>query len=314
MATETQMKAMYTVVIAALVVVALAPQPGRRSVEYLDKWTAQSVITFGTAKTINAALSVVEDSELQLGGLTVAAGEVVRPLNDMIDRVASVALASAVSLGIQRLLVQIGGWSGFQAFLLISAVVWLIALWARPFKLGLQPLASRLLLIALVIRLLVPVAILGTGYLGDQFTAGTLAEAQQELEPLRTEATTVNVAKAASAASGDASWFEKISDLPSQIGNAVKQLRSSVSVLIESLATKADVYSEVAIKLIVVFIVQTMLMPLLLLWGLIKLARSLFGIVTPPDVEARLAATARGGARAGAKSTQAPEFATEARG
>lgn len=294
MATKTLGKALYTVLVVILVVVALLPQLGSQCVKYLDKWTTQSVVTFGTAKTISAALSVVEDSELKVGGLTVAAGAVVRPLNDMIDRVASIALASAVSLGIQRLVVEIGAWSGFQGFLIFSATLWLIALWSDSFiKFDLRPLASKLLLIALVIRLLVPFAVLSTGYLGEHFTAKALTEAQQGLEPLKTEATKVNVARATSDPAKDAGLLARITSIPREIGNALDRFQRSISVLADSVATRADVYSEVAIKLIVVFIVQTMLMPILLLWGLIKLADSLFGAVTAPGMDARLIAPVR---------------------
>ena len=115
---------------------ALDTLPGTRtmkpaSYKYLNDWTTKSLATFAITKSINAGLSVVEDSELQVPGATIALGELVRPLNEMVDRVSSVALASAVSLGIQRMLIDIGAWVGLTWFLTASMICWLVVIWVN---------------------------------------------------------------------------------------------------------------------------------------------------------------------------------------
>ena len=276
-------------------------------VKYLDNWTAKSVTTFVAAKSINAGLSVVEDSEVQVASLDIALGEAVRPLNDLIARVASVALASAASLGIQRILVEIGAWIGLRLFLTLSMVCWLAAIWLGPLtKIDVRRIAGKLLIVALVARFLLPTVVLATGYVGDRFMEGVYAEAQEGLEELKTEAQKADELRAAASAS-DANIFDRIK-------NTVGAVGESISLLADNLAGKADIYGEVAINYMVVFIVQTMLMPVLILWGLIKLLGYLFGPAATSGVEARLLAPVRKGEKLGGKPLQTPDVATEAQG
>lgn len=260
--------------------------PGARAMsqecnEYLDNWTAKSITTFAIAKSINAGLSVVEDSELQLAVVNVAAGEVVQPLNDMIEKVSSVALASAVSLGIQKMLMQIGAWAGLTWFLTASMVCWLVVIWVDSSTL--RRLAWGLLLLALVARFLIPAAVLTTGYVGDRFMESAYADAQHELEQLDAEAKKANVLEAADAGSEDTGFFEAAA----KAAAALTEVPERVSALISRLASQADIYNEVAITYIVVFIVQTMLMPILILWGLIKLLGYLLSPAAMAGIEAR---------------------------
>jgi hypothetical protein len=254
-----------TVSIALLVVlaVALMPKLNQECTKYLDNWTKKSIVTFALAAGINSGLSVIEDTELEVGiglGASIALGDIVRPLNDMVARVATVALASAVSLGIQRILMGVGASSVFKWLLMLSILGLLVTEWIDwP---ALRRLASWLLVLALVASFAIPVAVYATGIIGDQFTKGAYAEAQQQFQKLNTE---------------------------------VKRLDpKDISRLGDRLKSTAAAYTEFAVTYIVVLIFQTMLMPILLLWGLIKLPGLVFGTAAAAGMEARLMAAIRG--------------------
>lgn len=253
----------------------LDAMPGSRAISqkcnaYVENWTAKSIATFAIAKSINAGLSVIEESQVQLAMVDVAAGEVVRPLNEMVEKVSTVALASAVSLGIQQMLMKIGAWVAFPWLLTASMICWLVVIWIDSS--AVRRLAWGLLLVALIARFLIPATVLATGYIGDRFLEDAYANAQRELEQLDAEAKKAKSLDAAGAPTEKTGPFGLVTETVA----AVSEVPKRVSDLISRLGDQADTYNRVAVTYIVVFIVQTMLMPILILWGLIKLLCYLF--------------------------------------
>ena len=68
--------------------------------DLVDKSFTESVVVFGSAKALNAVISLAQGTELDLPFVTVAIGEVLDPINDLIEQFSFVMLASMVSLGI----------------------------------------------------------------------------------------------------------------------------------------------------------------------------------------------------------------------
>lgn len=271
------------VVLAAIVVLSLVSPMQQGCVKYLDNWTNKSVGTVVVASGISSGLSVIEDSEVQVSllgtGGSLALGDSVRPLNDMVGRVVFVALASTVSLGIQRVLIEIGSSVGFKVLLLLAVACQLVAVWVDWPEM--RPFANWLLTVALFGTLAIPSAVLLTGRIGDHFTEGAYTKAQQRLNELNTE---------------------------------VQQLDPTrISQLEDSLKSSATAYSEFAVNYIVVFIVQTMVMPVLILWGLVKLIGYLLMPAPTARMEARLMAAIRGGKGPDDGSVQTPEPVAETR-
>ena len=272
-----------TVAIALAVILAVPfmPTMNKECVKYLDNWTKKSIVTFAVATGINSGLSVIEDSELQVGlgvSASIALGDAVRPLNNMVARVASVAFASAVSLGIQRVLIEVGASAVFKWLLMLSIACLLVTEWVDWPKL--RRLATGLLVVALVATFAIPGAIYVTGHIGEQFTTGAYAKAQQQFQELTTE---------------------------------VKQIDpKSVSRLGDRLKSTAAAYSEFAVNYVVVFIVQTMLMPILILWVLIRLLSLIFSPPAAAGMEARLTAAIRGTSERNGRSPRSSEAVKEA--
>lgn len=236
----------------------------QKSKAYLQDWTDQALATAATAAVMNAGLSVIEDSELQVApagfGASIALGDVVRPVNDTVSRLVSIALASAVALQIQKTLIDVGAEIGIKWFLTWSMVCLLATLWLDwP---PLRRLAWGFFVLALVARFLIPGAVFLNGTIGDQFTERAHAQTQAQFERLTAETTKTksNVIRIVSAKDGSLNPFTRFNEV-----------RKQLSVLLASLANMRGAIGRAAVDLAAVFIVQTILMPLLTLWGLIKL-------------------------------------------
>ena len=69
------------------------------------------VVAFGLARTLNGAISVAQGTEIALQpagvGVTLTAGEVLDPLNDLVERFSLLALTATISLQGQILLTEL---------------------------------------------------------------------------------------------------------------------------------------------------------------------------------------------------------------
>ena len=95
-------------------------------VEYVDDAFNRALVSFALARTTNAIISVIQDSEIDIApagiGVTIAIGEALDPINDMIERFSWVMLVSLVSLGMQKMLIEISPWISFKLLLLPALV------------------------------------------------------------------------------------------------------------------------------------------------------------------------------------------------
>lgn len=213
----------------------------RQSESSLRAWSRQAIGTAAAAAVINGGLSVMEDSEVQAApaglGLSLALGDAVRPVNDMVSRVLSVAVVSAVSLEIQKTLIKIGAWVGLKWLLSFSLVFLLLAVWwDHP---AVRRLAWAFFMLALLARFAIPGAVFLTATIGNEFTERTSIKAQQELEQLK----------------ADTSGISKL--------NVWKHAAN--------VKARAKIYIRMGVNYIAVFVLQTLIMPVLILWALIKL-------------------------------------------
>ena len=70
----------------------------------VDDSFKQSVIVFGSAKALNGVISLAQGTEINLPFVVVAVGEILDPINDLVEQFSLIMLASLVSLGIQKIL------------------------------------------------------------------------------------------------------------------------------------------------------------------------------------------------------------------
>jgi len=99
--------------------------------EIINKAFTQAVIVFGSAKALNAVISLAQGTEIDLPFLTVAIGQVLDPINDLVEQFSLIMLASMVSLGIQKILMGLvtNGW--FNLLLALNLVVLNLWLFVR---------------------------------------------------------------------------------------------------------------------------------------------------------------------------------------
>jgi hypothetical protein len=119
--------------ISVLIVALVALSSTRVLDDYVDDYTSESLrnaaLTYATARGINAVVSILQSSEIEAGvGIvsgSMTIGEVLDPLNDMIERFSTVMTWVLASLAAQKVLLLL---ASHQLFLYLVAVLGVSAL------------------------------------------------------------------------------------------------------------------------------------------------------------------------------------------
>ncbi len=241
------------------------------SESYLERSMQRALLAFGTARALNGVISVAQGTQFALEpagvGVNFSPGEILDPINDLVERFSWVMLLASSSLGVQKVLLSIAGWWPISALLVLTIALSLTAywrgLWATPVVK--QSLVRCLVLLA-VLRFAIPLMSLGGELVYRQFLNESFSAANSDLEATRVQVDLLNDSLAAGNES-ELSLFSRLGGLASEVGDWRENLVKYHAV--------AETASRSTIDLIVVFVFQTVLMPLMFAWALLKGARGL---------------------------------------
>lgn len=246
-------------VLAGLLVL-LAWHPGVQSMAdaYVDTGLKHALLSFATARTLNAAISVVQSTQLSaqpLGvGVSLSVGELLDPVNDLVEQFSTLMLWASVSFGVQKALLALVGQWGLSVLFTGLIVIWAALHWRGTAPDGL----TKVLLIVILVRFAVPVSALASDAVYSRTFAGEYARQQQAVEGVATktsQAARQPVPQASEESRGLMEWLGK--GLPRV---DVEAMRASLQDLPERL-----------VRLMVIFLLQTLILPLAFLWLFVRL-------------------------------------------
>jgi len=242
----------------------------RSAEEQHQRMLTRALVTFGVARSLNGVISVVQETEVALQpagvGVTLAPGQILDPVNDLIERFSWVMLASAASLGIQRLLLEISLWPWMTLIVLLAGALWL-AVRSSGSSVSRRTLAGRVLLLAIFLRFAVPCVMLASDLVYQAFLDPVYTQASLELKQTQSELTRLHdQTRVASEAEtgGLSSWWGRTTD-HLRIGERIDAYQALFARLAENV-----------VELVAVFVLQTILLPLIFLWALLRLWRQLW--------------------------------------
>ncbi|WP_417445707.1 hypothetical protein [Kangiella sp.] len=242
--------------------------------EYADKALKRALISFAVARTLNGLISVAQEAEVAMQpagvGLNVSPGEILDPVNDLIERFSLVMLVAASAIGVQKLLLAMSAWEIFNYFVVGYWLIYGAILIAKRNKpAGLHPLWFKAAMFLVLVRFATPVMALTNEGFYHVFLDNNYQEASVELEGVsktienNTPEQEAVTEPGRSAYQGAKEWFS----------NAISQL--DIKKQIEAYQAAAERASQNVIELITVFVVQTILFPIFFLWLIYRSGRSL---------------------------------------
>lgn len=267
-------KLLWSVVAIAVTALAWSGHADELGRAYAQETLTRALVTFAIARTLNGVISTAQGTELSLepGGVGVNfhIGEILDPINDLIERFSVVMLVSTSSLGLQNVLLGITGWWGFSALLSVAAIATLATLWA-PKSIPISArLAQRCLLIVALVRFAIPVLMITTTLVFNAFLAEEHAAATQALEQTGTEIEEIAEPATPPEPDEDPSLVDQLGNM---LGEGLRSLNARER--IEQLSVQVADAVEHIINLIVIFVFQTVLLPLAFLWFVVELAKSI---------------------------------------
>lgn len=261
-------KSLFIVVVVGVAVSGLLDDASRDVAEASFK---RALVTFAAARTLNGVISAAQGTEIALEpggvGVVLSIGEALDPINDLVERFSSVMLVAASSLGLQNILLGISRWWGMNLALGIVALGALVAIWLPKLQGTPRLVVGRMFLILLFVRFAVPLLILGTGLVSQVFLDESLAESTAALEATSSQIEAISATEAPGP-DGDQGIMDR---LGAMLDESMRSLNASER--LERLKETASAAAENIINLIVIFVLQTILLPLGIFWLLLEIAK-----------------------------------------
>ncbi len=277
-----------TALLLGVALLAVLPVLDERAEHNYEALFQRALVTFALARTLNGVISAVQGTEVAIQpagvGVTLTPGEVLDPVNDLVERFSWIMLGATVSLGVQSVLLEISAWWVLQGAVVVLAL-WLLALrWWR----GRAPDTARAwlwraLLVAVFLRFAVPLTLVANEAVYELFLETRYQESTQvieaageALEELGEEPATVPEP------ADNEGFFEGLRD---SLGRAWDSAADGPGLAerVAAIQERATALIEHVIQLSVVFVLQTGVLPVAFLWVFLQLAKWVFRPPSPPE-------------------------------
>ena len=216
-------------------------------------------------------------------GVTLTIGEILDPLNDLIERFSGLALIASVSLGVQLTVGQMVTSAWMSGLMSAAVLAYLILLWRSPKPAStasssnvlqswvprpVERLVGRLVGLLVFVRFLTAVMLLTTHFIDSAFLAtkqdqavAKLTSASESIDQMQQQ----NQTQTELGMSEDAGFIENSA---TQIGNFLAASSQTLDLKAQLAEVEAQVENSVeeVINLIVIFLLQTLLLPIASLW------------------------------------------------
>jgi len=243
---------------------------------YFREAITKAGVAYATCRVINASVSIVKESNLQLEpagvGISLAVGQALDPIDDMIERLSDVIVTAITSLGVQKLTYEISV-SLAPPLVALCLFALSILIWFENARIAsLQKLTMQILLLLTVARFCLSISSMANGYVQkhyfeEQISAANneLALGSVELDKLK-DFSLPEIDGFLGTIENSASFVKQKSIL---FKNALVNTVSNMGSIIENLLKLTFLY-------VGIFVIQVIILPLLSFWFLMKTANTLF--------------------------------------
>ena len=235
----------------------------------------RALVTFALTRTLNGVISVAQGTELAFEpagvGVVISAGQILDPLNDLVEQFSWLTLLAATSLGIQIMLGEMFATQAVNVALSIAILSSLVALWWRPEgRDGWRQALLRLTATLIFARFAIVLMTLGTGFVNEHFLTQREEASVEILSQTRAKIESTSDTSPTAPPTSTDSVLEKLNKF-------IDDQRQALDVEHRLSRLREDVEEAVeqVVNLIVVYVIETLLLPLgflVVAWALVKQA------------------------------------------
>jgi len=224
----------------------------------------RALITAAIARGLNGVISVAQGTEIAVQpigvGVTITAGQILDPLNDLVERFSWLSLVASASLGTQLLLTEIATEPAVNVAVSTLAAGFLLLLW-WPGASQAAGWLMRALALALMVRFLFTVVSLTVGWVDVWVLEQRQQSAMAELTLAREDIEAMKTAPEIPLSDTESSIRQRFNDLVDE-GRQLLDLEAQIGALEE----RTESAIEHLLALTVLFLVQTLLVPIGAFW------------------------------------------------
>ncbi len=171
--------------VAGLVALAWSGILDHRSTDYIDGALIASGAVYAAARGINAVVSVLQGTEMNAFIVTFTVGELLDPVNDLIERFSGVMMVAIGSLALQKILLEIVSHQTFNLLLTLlgGGVIGTTVLGVA----GRYRLLSRLFFVTVAIRFSLAIVVLANSWVDRVFLADNEADRLDDIRVFQGE-------------------------------------------------------------------------------------------------------------------------------
>jgi len=266
-------KILVSIVVSIGVLLACLPVTDEVGQSYVDTAFKRALVGYALARGLNGVVSVAQGTEVAIQpagvGVNFTPGQILDPINDLVERFSWIMMLASSSLGIQKILLSMSAWKGLLIAIVISGLLLLTThFWSK--LANIRWIVQRLFLFALLLRFMMPAISIANDWVYRTFLETDYVQASASLEEARRKIGDINDEVLAERQKEPGTLLERAKDIYDQaLGNIDIQRR------LQEYRLAAESISENTIKLVVVFLMQTLVFPLLFLFILIGVSRRL---------------------------------------
>ena len=258
-----------------------------KCMEYLDQTLLRVTIAYGLCRATNAAVSFLQEIDVgfeAIGTITLNPFEFLDPLNDLVERFSWILLAAMASIGIQEFLIRFIPDSIINFILLPGLLMWLTGLWTNKYlKVNLVSIGRQFVLLVFILRFIIPAEVAINNWIYDYHLKikyeQSINHIQIRVEEIKEKAPVEELLISDSGGEQN----QQTNGTWNKIKNSLAKTQNAFTVLGDMglelkkfrdwLKTKIPDLFDNFISLIIVFIINTIFLPIFTLWLIIYLLR-----------------------------------------
>jgi hypothetical protein len=248
---------------------------------YFREAITKGGVAYATCRVINASVSIVKESSLQLEpagvGVSLAVGQVLDPIDDLTERLSDVLVTAITSLGVQKLVYEISVSIAPPILSVFLFAVSFLSLFEFDRLKFFQKTILRFTILIVIARFCLPISSLANDFLNNHFFNDRISTANTQLSVVSSELTRVKdfslpeIDGVLGTIANSASFLKQKAR---ELNNALVSTVSNMGDLIENLLKLTFLY-------VGIFLIQVIVLPLLAFIFLIKIINALFAVNTP---------------------------------
>ena len=243
---------------------------------YFKEAMTKAGLAYATCRIINASVSIVKESTLQLEpagiGVSLAIGQALDPIDDMTERLSDVLVTAITALGIQKLAFEISLTLAPPIFAFFLCILSLLVWFDNDRIAGLQKNLLRILVLIAVARFCLPLSSLANELVHRHFFADQIAQANAELA---LGSAGLDQLKEFSLPEMDG-LLGTIENSTALLTLKSMQLKDALVSTIHNMGDMIENLLKLTFLYVGIFIIQVILLPILSFWFLVKIANTLF--------------------------------------